>query len=145
MSGASWGTTFRRVILPLLKPGLLGKLGVLDKAKMRKQAYESFTSMGTDVKDVDAAAKVLAFERDGLRDIAKAYEDRELGAVVRNQVGAIVGVLVFTQFLEPVGRAAAAFVEGLSDITRFLPGGFLDRTFVAPGFGFYSASLAYRF
>ena len=23
MSGASWGTTFRRVILPLLKPGLL--------------------------------------------------------------------------------------------------------------------------
>ncbi|MGB8930072.1 MAG: ABC transporter permease subunit, partial [Anaeromyxobacteraceae bacterium] len=23
MSGASWGTTFRRIILPLLKPGLL--------------------------------------------------------------------------------------------------------------------------
>jgi iron(III) transport system permease protein len=23
MSGASWGTTFRRVILPLLKPGLM--------------------------------------------------------------------------------------------------------------------------
>jgi iron(III) transport system permease protein len=23
MSGASWGTTFRRVVLPLLKPGLL--------------------------------------------------------------------------------------------------------------------------
>ena len=35
-----------------------------------------------------------------------------VGALVRNQVGAIVGVLVFTQFLEPVGRAAAAFVEG---------------------------------
>ena len=36
-----------------------------------------------------------------------------VGALVRNQVGAIVGVLVFTQFLEPVGRAAAAFVDGL--------------------------------
>ena len=49
-----------------------------------------------------------------------------VGALVRNQVGAIVGVLVFTQFLEPVGRAAAAFVEGLSDITRFLPGAASD-------------------
>ncbi len=45
-----------------------------------------------------------------------------VGALVRNQVGAIVGVLVFTQFLEPVGRAAASFVEGLSDVTQYLPG-----------------------
>jgi len=45
-----------------------------------------------------------------------------VGALVRNQVGAIVIVLVFTQFLEPVGRAAAAFVEGLSDVMQFLPG-----------------------
>ena len=49
-----------------------------------------------------------------------------VGALVRNQVGAIVGVLVFTQFLEPVGRAAASFVEGLSDFTRFLPGAASD-------------------
>ena len=49
-----------------------------------------------------------------------------VGALVRNQVGAIVGVLVFTQFLEPVGRAAAAFVDGLSDATRFLPGAASD-------------------
>lgn len=45
-----------------------------------------------------------------------------VGALVRNQVGAIVGVLVFTQFLEPIGRMAAGFVDGLSDVTRFLPG-----------------------
>jgi hypothetical protein len=49
-----------------------------------------------------------------------------VGALVRNQVGAIVGVLVFTQFLEPVGRAAASFVEGLSEVTRFLPGAASD-------------------
>ena len=49
-----------------------------------------------------------------------------VGAVVRNQVGAIVGVLVFTQFLEPVGRAAAAFVDGLSEVTQFLPGAASD-------------------
>jgi hypothetical protein len=49
-----------------------------------------------------------------------------VGALVRNQVGAIVGVLVFTQFIEPIGRAAAAFVDGLSAFTRFLPGAASD-------------------
>ena len=49
-----------------------------------------------------------------------------VGALVRNQVGAIVGVLVFTQFLEPVGRAAAAFVEDLGTFTQFLPGAASD-------------------
>ena len=49
-----------------------------------------------------------------------------VGALVRNQVGAIVGVLVFTQFLEPVGRTAAGFVEGLTNVTRFLPGAASD-------------------
>lgn len=45
-----------------------------------------------------------------------------VGALVRNQVGAVVGVLVFTQFLEPIGRVAGSFVDGLSDVVRFLPG-----------------------
>jgi ABC-type transport system involved in multi-copper enzyme maturation permease subunit len=49
-----------------------------------------------------------------------------VGALVRNQVGAIVGVLVFTQFLEPIGRMAAGLVEGLADVTRFLPGAASD-------------------
>lgn len=49
-----------------------------------------------------------------------------VGALVRNQVGAIVGVLVFTQFLEPVARAVAAFVEGIGDVTKFLPGAASD-------------------
>lgn len=49
-----------------------------------------------------------------------------VGALVRNQVGAIVGVLVFTQFLEPVVRAAASFVDGLDRVTRLLPGAASD-------------------
>ena len=49
-----------------------------------------------------------------------------VGALVRNQVGAIVGVLVFTQFLEPVARAAASFVDGIDAITRYLPGAASD-------------------
>jgi simple sugar transport system ATP-binding protein len=44
----------------LLKPGLLGRLGVLDKKAMRRQAEESFTSLGTDVKDLDAPVASLS-------------------------------------------------------------------------------------
>lgn len=49
-----------------------------------------------------------------------------VGALVRNQVGAIVGVLVFTQFLEPVARLAASFVDGLAEFTQYLPGAASD-------------------
>jgi len=49
-----------------------------------------------------------------------------VGALVRNQVGAIVGVLVFTQFLEPIARLAASVVEGAGDITQVLPGAASD-------------------
>jgi simple sugar transport system ATP-binding protein len=44
----------------LLKPGLLGRLGVLDKKEMRVRAAQSFTSLGTDVKDLDAAVGELS-------------------------------------------------------------------------------------
>ncbi|HEV7204593.1 MAG TPA: ATP-binding cassette domain-containing protein [Jatrophihabitans sp.] len=44
----------------LVKPGLLGKLGVLDKKKMRTEAFKTFTAMGTDVKDMDAAVAALS-------------------------------------------------------------------------------------
>jgi simple sugar transport system ATP-binding protein len=44
----------------LLKPGWRGRLGVLDKAAMRQRAFESFTSLGTDVKDLDAPVALLS-------------------------------------------------------------------------------------
>lgn len=44
----------------LLKPGLLGRLGVLDKKRMRREAFHTFTSLGTDVKDMDAAVAALS-------------------------------------------------------------------------------------
>ncbi len=44
----------------ILKPGLLGRLGVIDKAEMRRRARESFTSLGTDVKDLDASVAALS-------------------------------------------------------------------------------------
>lgn len=44
----------------ILRPGVLGRLGVLDKKSMRQQAGEAFRSMGTDVKDLDAAVGALS-------------------------------------------------------------------------------------
>jgi simple sugar transport system ATP-binding protein len=44
----------------LLKPGFLGRLGVLDKKRMRREAFATFTSLGTDVKDMDATVAALS-------------------------------------------------------------------------------------
>ena len=44
----------------ILKKGFLGRLGVIDKAEMRRQALESFISLGTDVKDMDAPVAALS-------------------------------------------------------------------------------------
>ncbi len=49
-----------------------------------------------------------------------------VGTLVRNQVAAIVIVLAFTQFIEPIARVAASFVTGLSGATKYLPGAASD-------------------
>lgn len=58
-----------------------------------------------------------------------------VGTVVRNQVGAIVGVLAFTQFVEPVVRVAATFVQELGDVTKVLPGAAGDALVGSSVFG----------
>jgi len=45
-----------------------------------------------------------------------------VGVLLPSQIGSIVAILAFTQFVEPLLRTAAAFVEGLGEIGRFLPG-----------------------
>lgn len=49
-----------------------------------------------------------------------------VGTLVRNQVGAVVGVIAFTQFIEPILRTVAGFVAGVADAARFLPGAASD-------------------
>jgi ABC-2 type transport system permease protein len=49
-----------------------------------------------------------------------------VGALVRNQVAAIVIVLAFTQFIGPIARLASSFVENLDKVTQFLPGAASD-------------------
>lgn len=45
-----------------------------------------------------------------------------LGVLVRNQTAAIVIVIAFTQFIEPLARLGAAFNDTASSVSRFLPG-----------------------
>lgn len=61
-----------------------------------------------------------------------------VGALVRNQVAAVVIVLAFTQFVEPIARVAGMFVDGLDSALRFLPGAASDALV---GSSIYSASI----
>jgi hypothetical protein len=45
-----------------------------------------------------------------------------VGTLIPSQVGSIVVILAFTQFLEPILRFAAGFVEELGEIAQYLPG-----------------------
>jgi simple sugar transport system ATP-binding protein len=90
----------------LLKPGFLGRLGVLDKREMRRQAYESFTSMGTDVKDLDAPVAALSGgQRQSVaicRSIMWASE-----VVFMDEPTAALGVRQTRKVLELIRRVAA--------------------------------------
>jgi len=58
-----------------------------------------------------------------------------LGALLRSQVAAIIIILAFTQFVEPLLRVAAMFSEPASAIARYLPGSVSDSLI---GASFYS-------
>jgi ABC-type transport system involved in multi-copper enzyme maturation permease subunit len=45
-----------------------------------------------------------------------------LGVLIPSQIGSIIAILAFTQFVEPILRTAAAFADWLGEIGRFLPG-----------------------
>lgn len=45
-----------------------------------------------------------------------------VGTLVPSQIGSVVGILAFTLLIEPILRTAAAFVEQLATVGKFLPG-----------------------
>jgi ABC-2 type transport system permease protein len=49
-----------------------------------------------------------------------------LGSLIPNQIAAIIVVLAFTQFLEPILRLVAGFIDWLAPVGRFLPGAASD-------------------
>ena len=101
---------------------LFGVLGILAAAI---PAIALMSGYGIDA-ELGSADTWAMFGRMMLAFVLWVIVGIGVGALVRNQVGAIVGVLIFTQFIEPIGRAVASFIEGLSDLTRFLPGAASD-------------------
>ncbi|MEV7694452.1 ABC transporter permease subunit [Microbacterium sp. NPDC089189] len=65
-----------------------------------------------------------------------------VGLVVRNQVAAVVIVLAFTQFVEPLLRFGGAFVEQLTDVARYLPGAASDTLVGASIFSLSTSTAA---
>lgn len=49
-----------------------------------------------------------------------------IGSLVPSQVGSIVAIIAFTQFLEPILRTAGAFLDWFGEVARFLPGALGD-------------------
>ncbi len=45
-----------------------------------------------------------------------------LGVMVPSQIGSIVSIIAFTQFIEPLVRLAGGLIEPLGDVVQFLPG-----------------------
>ena len=116
----------RVLVAKLLIGILLGAiLGVIGVAAAVGTSAGILAGFGVDTQLTSADTWAL-FGRMILAFVLWVLIGIGVGALVRNQVGAIVGVLVFTQFLEPVGRAVAAFVDQLAGVIRFLPGAASD-------------------
>ncbi len=60
-----------------------------------------------------------------------------VGTLISNQVAAIVAILAFTQFVEPILRVALSAVGSLAEIAKFLPGAAAEALV---GSSLYSAS-----
>jgi ABC-type transport system involved in multi-copper enzyme maturation permease subunit len=61
-----------------------------------------------------------------------------VGSLIQNQIAAVVVVLAFTQFVEPLLRFGAAFWEPAAQVGRFLPGSASDALVGASIFSSFS-------
>jgi simple sugar transport system ATP-binding protein len=89
----------------LLKPGFLGKLGVLDKKRMRREAFQTFTSLGTDVKDMDASVAALSGGQRQSVAICRAVMWAK-GLVFMDEPTAALGVRQTRRVLDLIRRVA---------------------------------------
>ena len=93
----------------LLRPGLAGRLGMLDKKAMRARAAEAFTSMGTDVKDLDAPVGALSGgQRQSVAICRAVMWARRV--VIMDEPTAALGVRQTGKVLELVRRVAGTGV-----------------------------------
>lgn len=63
-----------------------------------------------------------------------------LGVLIPSQIGSIVTIIAFTQFVEPILRTAAAFADWLGEVAKFLPGAAGDALVGASFFSVFAGS-----
>ncbi|WP_309710103.1 ABC transporter permease subunit [Pseudolysinimonas sp.] len=63
-----------------------------------------------------------------------------LGVLIPSQIGSIVTIIAFTQFVEPILRTAAAFADWLGEIAKFLPGAAGDALVGASFFAVFAGA-----
>ncbi len=93
----------------LLRPGLLGRLGVLDKRRMRREAFATFTSLGTDVKDMDAPVAALSGGQKQSVAICRSVMWAK-GLVFMDEPTAALGVRQTRRVLDLITRVAQSGV-----------------------------------
>jgi len=92
---------------------------------------------GGDLQLVEAATWTLA-ARAVLAMALWAAIGVGVGSLIQNQVAAVVIVLAFTQFVEPLLRFGSAFWEPAAQVGRFLPGSASDALVGASIFSSFS-------
>lgn len=79
-------------------------------------------SIGDGVTGLDDQDSWLMFARIVLAMALWAVVGVGVGALIPNQVAAVVVVLAFTQFVEPILRTVAVFVDWAAELGQYLPG-----------------------
>ncbi|MDT9592366.1 ABC transporter permease [Nocardioides zeae] len=110
--------------------GLAGVLGIVGAGALILEARGDGAYLGSaDVWEVIVLSVVVT--------VLWTVIGAAFGAVLTQQVAAIVVILVFTQFVEPIARVALTAVDGLEQVSRFLPGaaadGLIGSSFFATG------------
>lgn len=107
-----------KAVTGLLVGALYGVIGLLGSAGIGA-AVLGATGQATLLDDGDTwllfGRIVLAMGVWGLVGVG-------VGVLIPSQIGSIVAILAFTQFVEPILRTAAAFADWLSEVGKFLPG-----------------------
>lgn len=123
-----------KAVAGLIIGGLLGVIGLLASAGLGA-AVLAATGQETLLADGDTwlllARTVLAMALWGLVGVS-------VGVLVPSQIGSIVAILAFTQFVEPTLRIAAAFADWAGEIGRFLPGAAGDALVGASAFAMFA-------
>lgn len=95
--------------------GVAGVVTALVLGAVALQVTGADPMLGSSQVWVTAAFSVLALMLWGVIGVG-------VGTLVSNQVMAIVGILAFTQFVEPILRLMFASVDALEAVGKFLPG-----------------------